>query len=210
MLLGSICSLTGIHPPQAGEEILEMNPASEQSRLHVISWQTLLLIFLFVVEGSGCHILQPPPMGEAAIDQSTFQSYVDNHDRCLKSHNLQKINEIIDHLEQAPIPISAYESPIPLPDFIIKIVAKPVSRLAVDPKSLAASCTLHAGRVALQQGNVESAQQHFHTLVEKYQDPAYSFYVKQANNSLTEIDNLKKTTIQNLEPKERTFSPQKS
>ena len=57
------------------------------------------------------------------------------------------------------------------------------SRLAIDLHAMAASCALHAGDIASENGRENIARQ-LYTEVLSYENPAYSFYVGQARSRL--------------------------
>ena len=61
------------------------------------------------------------------------------------------------------------------------------SRLAVDVHAMAASCALHAGDIASEDGRENIARQ-LYSEVLSYEDPAYSFYVGQARSRLAELE----------------------
>jgi hypothetical protein len=61
------------------------------------------------------------------------------------------------------------------------------SRLAVDIHAMAASCALHAGDIASEDGREHIARQ-LYSEVLSYEDPAYSFYVGQARSRLAELE----------------------
>jgi hypothetical protein len=57
------------------------------------------------------------------------------------------------------------------------------SRLAVDLHAMAASCALHAGDVALEDGRENVARQLYGEVL-NYEDSTYNFYVGQARSRL--------------------------
>lgn len=184
---------------QNQSSVHDMAPSISQTRFRhqdLLIASIMLTALLAVL--TGCQFLQPPLQGEAAIDQPTFQRYVDDHAKCITSHNLFEIEAILTRLEQAPLPVSADQSPIPVPDFLKSLMGKPVSRLAVDPKALAASCNLHAGRLAMKQGDYPAARLLFSSLVQKYPESTYIYYVSQAYGALRDIPPSHNATTQTL------------
>ena len=165
---------------------------------------------LVVLGLTGCTLFQQTPQGESLIDQVAFEGYIEDHTSCMNTENLSEIENIISRLENAPIPVSAEESSLPIPEFLVNLTSKPISRLAIDPKSLAASCTLHAGQVALKQGKPESAYQLFSSIVAKYHEPSYSYYVKQAHSSLRDIYTTPKSTTKSFSSTTPDYSPSPS
>ena len=57
-------------------------------------------------------------------------------------------------------------------------------RLSVDPRALAADCAIHAGNLALTQGERELAVELFSLVIERYPDTDYAYYVAQAWDGL--------------------------
>ena len=61
------------------------------------------------------------------------------------------------------------------------------SRLAVDVHAMAASCALHAGDIASEDGKDTIATQ-LYSEVLSYEEPAYSFYIGQARSRLAQLE----------------------
>lgn len=53
-------------------------------------------------------------------------------------------------------------------------------RLSVDPRALAAACAIHAGNLALSQGERELAVEWFSLVIQRYPEADYAYYVAQA------------------------------
>ena len=60
------------------------------------------------------------------------------------------------------------------------------SRLAIDVHAMAASCILHAGDIASEDGKDAIARQ-LYSEVLSYEEPAYSFYIGQARSRLAQL-----------------------
>lgn len=60
------------------------------------------------------------------------------------------------------------------------------SRLAVDVHAMAASCGIHAGDIASENGRANIARQ-LYSEVLSYEKPAYGFYVEQARSRLAQL-----------------------
>lgn len=57
-------------------------------------------------------------------------------------------------------------------------------RLSVDPRALAADCALHAGNLALTQGEQGLAVEFFSLVIERYRVEDYAYYVARARDGL--------------------------
>lgn len=57
-------------------------------------------------------------------------------------------------------------------------------RLSVDPRALAADCALHAGNLALMQGEQGLAVEFYSLVIERYPQPDYAYYVARAWDGL--------------------------
>ncbi|MGA6826512.1 hypothetical protein ACO9S2_02740 [Nitrospira sp. NS4] len=79
---------------------------------------------------------------------------------------------------------------LPMPVKLERLVTAPATRLSVDVRAMAASCSLHAGQVAMGQGRVDLAREAFSEVLTLHtQDETSSFYLAQAKNFLAEIEN---------------------
>ena len=76
--------------------------------------------------------------------------------------------------------------PALLPDALRRLVSRPPLRLSVDPRAMAASCTLHAGQTALIAGQTELATDMFHQIVRNYPEAEYAYYVNRARDGLSQ------------------------
>jgi hypothetical protein len=74
-----------------------------------------------------------------------------------------------------------------LPKSLDRFVTKQPVRTTVDPKALAASCTLQAARTSLSAGREEEAEQLLHAVVVSYPEDDYTFYVAQAKVWIEEL-----------------------
>jgi hypothetical protein len=75
---------------------------------------------------------------------------------------------------------------LPLPTKLERLVTNPTNRFAVDVRAMAASCSLHTGRLALEQGRTDLAREVFASVVALHREEP-SYYVIQAKTFLTEL-----------------------
>jgi len=74
-----------------------------------------------------------------------------------------------------------------LPDSIEQTLADPPSRVAVDPKAMAAACTLLAAQAAQNAGHSRFAGEMFSFVVANFADSRYAYYREQAQLGLDRI-----------------------
>jgi len=136
-----------------------------------------LTCFLLV----GCQTM--PVQLPGTVDQTDFHGLWGAYRACRASHDLATAGLAIRHLDKAPV----REVMIPelLPEALRRVVEKPPVRLAADPKALAADCLLHAGQLALAEGEPELAAEWFFLVIERYPDADYATYAAQARTGLT-------------------------
>jgi hypothetical protein len=146
--------------------------------------QTGLLLAAILILG-GC---QSAPRA-AAIDtqNSGFMSLWTTYQRCETGSDVEIMQADAVHLSRmAQQPIIGMDRDIPLPQMIRRFVSEPANRLAVDPKAMAAHCSLQTGLVALSAGRHDVADRMFRSVM-TYPEPAYSYYVNRARAGLAVI-----------------------
>jgi hypothetical protein len=155
----------------------------EQLSVRYLS-QSLVLVFTIAVV-TGCqaasHTARPPGNTDRVMNLwSTYKA-------CIASSDFEEVQDASDQLrvvrtqgvesagEQAPsaVHISQFSTQAP-------------SRLAVDVHAMAASCALHAGDIASNEGRENIAKQLYREVV-SYEAPAYSFYIAQARSRLAQL-----------------------
>jgi hypothetical protein len=70
---------------------------------------------------------------------------------------------------------------------ITRWVSEPANRLAVDPKAMAVSCSLHTGQSALLAGRNDLASEMFQAVL-TYPDGAYPYHATQAREGLARLN----------------------
>ncbi len=135
----------------------------------------------------GCQAFQPKNPGELALENHHFLGLWDAYNLCMTTSNIQEMKTNLVVLESAPKPISLDDSPIPVPTFIKALTDSRSSRLAVDPRAMAASCSLHLAEVAQQTTDWRTAIQTFQTIVDQYPEPQYAFYSNKAHRAIDEF-----------------------
>lgn len=155
----------------------------------------LVLICLFSLSIIGCQSFQAKNPGELALENHAFISLWDTYNQCLTGSNAQEMQINLDTLHSAPIPISLNESPIPIPKFIKSLSSTRNSRLAVDPRAMAASCSIRLGEIAQQAADWDTALRTFQTIVENYPEPQYAFYVSKATQAIEQFSTTRPVSL---------------
>ena len=124
----------------------------------------------------------------SGIDNASFMTLWETFKQCQTGVDLDAmrtssrlLNQVAHRLGQVPA------SDIPLPKAIRRLVAEPPSRLAVDPKAMAAACNLYTGKAALTAGRPDVAIEMFQTVL-KHPNGASSYYIEQAKGRLVGIN----------------------
>jgi hypothetical protein len=159
-------------------------PATKRNLISLFALGLITLSFV------GCQSLQVKNPGELAIENHAFISLWDTYNHCLTGSNTQEIQRNLAILHSAPKPISLDDSPIPVPNFLKKLSSTRNSRLAVDPRAMAASCSIHLGEIAYQSADWNMALRTFQTIVENYPEPQYAFYVSKATQAIEKFSSV--------------------
>jgi len=149
-----------------------------------------LALCLITLNFVGCQSLEVKNPGELAIENHAFISLWDTYNHCLTGSNTQEMQRNLEILHSAPKPISLDDSPIPVPKFLKKLSSTRNSRLAVDPRAMAASCSIHLGEIAHQSADWNTALRTFQTIVENYPEPRYAFYVSKATQAIEKFSSV--------------------
>jgi hypothetical protein len=159
-------------------------PANKRNLISLFALGLITLSFV------GCQSLQVKNPGELAIENHAFISLWDTYNHCLTGSNTQEIQRNLAILHSAPKPISLDDSPIPVPKLLKKLSSTRNSRLAVDPRAMAASCSFHLGEVAHLSADWDTALHIFQTIVENYPEPQYAFYVSKATQAIERFSSV--------------------
>ncbi len=104
---------------------------------------------------------------------------------CRQSHDVEAALSAARQLRQ-----SADMQVVPaldLPGGLDGFVRKQPIRTTVDPKAMAASCTLQAAKACLDAGRSEEAQQLLQAVMRNYPESEYAFYVEQAKDWMRDL-----------------------
>lgn len=133
---------------------------------------------------AGCQLFQPSDRS-AASSPVPVMSMWELYRHCQSSGDVETVLSAARQLQQSADThvVSASEVPKSLDRFVTK---QPV-RTTVDPKALAASCTLQAARTSLSAGREKEAEQLLHAVVSSYPESDYTFYVAKAKVWIEEL-----------------------
>lgn len=155
----------------------------------------LLLTALLSITITGCQGFQPKTPGELAMADQDFMGIWEAYNHCMTEYDIQHMHASLHILDSAPKPISLNDSPIPVPKFLKKVSAARNSRLAVDPRAMAASCSIHLAEVAQQSADWHTALQTFQSIIKNYPEPQYAFYVTKANQAMEEFSSVRPASL---------------
>jgi ABC-type Fe3+-hydroxamate transport system substrate-binding protein len=140
----------------------------------------LLSIVSVLVVLAGCQTTQPVAKS-TALENTAFMRLWTTYSECRSSTDLDAMRAAARQLNQAAITTTSdRDFVLPLPKQIERLVSKPPTRLAVDPKAMAASCTLHTGHAALNAGRNDVAAEMFRLVMDGHPQTEYAYYVEQA------------------------------
>jgi hypothetical protein len=128
-----------------------------------------------------------PPVGKSVgLDDNTFMGLWETYRHCERGIDLEAMQVAARHLSHAAYHSSTIKTiELPLPKAIHHWVSDPPSRLAVDPKSMAAACSLYTGHAALSAGRNDLAEEMFLAVLK---NPASTptYYIEQARAGLAQ------------------------
>jgi len=137
---------------------------------------------------TACQSIQPVTKGTGGLDNTSFMALWNTYNHCREGSDLAAMQEDVHRLQGAAsvAPLGGFT--LPLPNSVKRYVAEPPSRLAVDPKAMAASCGVYTGQTALNLGDTAVATHMFQTVVRKHNQTEYAYYVSQARAGLRQIE----------------------
>ena len=157
--------------------------------------QKLLAIGLLCFSMIGCQSLQPKNPGELALKNHDFVGLWDAYNDCRAGSNPHEMQRNLKILQTAPKPISLDDSPIPIPQFIKKLSSTRSSRLAVDPRAMAASCSIHMAETSRQAADWTTSLRTYQSIVENFPEPQYAFYVSEASRAIEEFSSVRPVSL---------------
>ncbi|MGH7233636.1 MAG: hypothetical protein ACREJU_20080 [Nitrospiraceae bacterium] len=132
----------------------------------------------------------------AGLDNAGFMSLWDTYSYCKIGTDLTAMHTAAQRLNQLayrPAIVNASDSP--LPKAIQRWVSEPPARLAVDPKAMAAACSVHTGQVALSVGRHDLADEMFRSVLQ-YPAITSPYYIEQARAGLAQVSSSDQAAIE--------------
>jgi len=147
--------------------------------------QTFCGLLLVILVLSGCQTTASSQLAESK--NSGFMSLWSAYTDCKATANLDQASSDLRQLRSASQPSSDQEDfVLPLPANLSRLVSNPASRVAVDVQAMVASCALHTGELALNQGYEDLARE-FLTSVVTLHSEEHSYYAIRAKTLLAKI-----------------------
>jgi hypothetical protein len=133
---------------------------------------------------AACSLFSGPSRQGEPVQQSVMSLW-DLYRDCRGSRDVERTLSAARELRQSANlqPVTAAELPAGLDGFVSK---QPV-RTTVDPKAMAASCTLQAARASMEAGRHEQAQQLLYAVMRSYPESEYAFYVERAKGWMKDM-----------------------
>lgn len=136
---------------------------------------------------SGCQT--GPLIKHTGLDNTGFMSLWETYSHCKASSDLSLVRHDMRTLTEATQLRYGNEGfVLPLPTRLERLVTNPTNRFAVDVRAMASACSLHAGQLALEQGQIDLARTLFATVLTLHPREESSYYLLQAKTLLTELD----------------------
>ena len=131
----------------------------------------------------------PRVKSAAPMDNTAFMSALDIYRHCQVGTDVDIMRaEVLQLTRAASAQESANNPPLPLPDFVKRMMAKPASRLAADPQAMAAACALSTGQAALRAERMTLATEIFQAVLKNHSQPEYAYYTDQARIGLKQVE----------------------
>lgn len=141
-----------------------------------------------IVLASGC---QTNPSKLPGLDNTKFMSLWQTYSDCKLASDFNQASSGLQQLSSAASVSQnndGYDGfVLPLPTQLERLVSNPSSRLAVDLQAMTAACSLHAGQLALHEGQVAAARSAFTSILTLHQDLS-PYYLLQAKRFLSELE----------------------
>jgi len=119
---------------------------------------------------------------------SGFMSLWNTYADCKSASDFGQAGSALEKLRSASGdgPMTHEGFVLPLPTRLERLVSNPASRVAVDVEAMVSACALHAGELALDQGDIESARDFFVSVITFHKEES-SYYVLKAKTLLGKL-----------------------
>jgi hypothetical protein len=136
---------------------------------------------------SGCQTGSPTP--STGLDNTGFMSLWQTYSHCRLSSDVSEAQYDMLRLTEASRRKYGNDGfVLPLPNKLNHLVSNPTNRFAVDVRAMASACSLHAGQLALDNGELDLAKDLIQTVVTLHPQEESSYYLTQAKTILNGLD----------------------
>ncbi|HNP40632.1 MAG TPA: hypothetical protein PKI24_13600 [Nitrospira sp.] len=146
-----------------------------------------IILLLAAVTAVGCQ--SNPAVTSVRYDNVRFMDVWSTYTHCLSAEDSQVALQDSTKLRvvsRAQTTRSTLDTI--LPTSLKNMVSQPSSRLAVDVHAMAASCSLHAGNLAMSAGELDVARSQFREVLQGHAESDYAYYTAQARERLTQLE----------------------
>ena len=139
-----------------------------------------------MIFATGCTSGLSTQVSESA--NSGFMSLWNTYADCKSTSDLDQAVSDLEQLRSASGegPVAHEGFVLPLPTRLERLVSNPASRVAVDVEAMVSACALHAGELALDQGDIDSARDFFVSVITLHKEEN-SYYVLKAKTLLGKL-----------------------
>lgn len=142
-----------------------------------------LIGIAFVV--SGCQTTRTSEV--TSLNNEKFMSLWQTYNECKVASDFNSAHVGLKELFSAASMSKNAGFVLPLPAKLKRFVSDPTNRLAVDVQAMTAACSLHAGQLAVHEGQIDTARSVFASVLSLQKDVS-PYYVLQAKRHLTELE----------------------
>ena len=144
----------------------------------------------------GCQASRPSNTSGVS-DHETFMNLWRIYNHCRSSTDPDAMLTDSRRLNRAVGTLTIGETvPVFLLEPIQHLIPEPPSRLAADPKAMAAACTLYTGEAARTAGRNQMASEMFRSVIFTHSQAEYTYYVDQARLALVQMENKARPTTE--------------
>jgi hypothetical protein len=158
-------------------------------------WRLCLVVC--ILAANGC---QSGTSSKPAPHETSFSDLWKTYRHCQKSEDPLEMKADALHLDETVQILADEKDATLVPDGLERLILDQPSRLAVDPKAMAASCALLAGYQARVAGQPRLAAEMFGHILSNYSASRYRYYVLQAYHALKNITGGEQFLPQHLLP----------
>ena len=163
---------------------METTRVNQTSPTQIVMLGLIGIVFLV----SGCQTM--PSSDVANLDNTKFMSLWQTYNECKIASDFDQAHSGLKQLSSAAS-LKKHDGRdgfvLPLPTKLAQLVSAPPNRLAVDVHAMTASCSLHAGQLALHEGQIDAARDVFASVLTLPKDLS-PYYTQQAKQFLTELE----------------------